>query len=602
MKALRKGFCNAVMTGGCRMNLKMKIMEWEARIKCTKSIIFKTSFILGLCLPVVIGVFSYVNLKFTEKRLIDIAVGEASKASDAIKGSLENAMLSNEKNSIQSIVETVGNEASIEDIKILDIAGQVKYAKNKTETGSVLDRTKIESCGICHFSAVPQRDNLTVILKKADGSRALRNVNPIDNKKECRGCHDPSQKVIGKLLVDFSIKDADRVIKENKMLLTASAAATAMTAVIICAAALLILLKPGLHRLTKKVKETAQGNYDTLIDVKGNDEIALLSSEFNNMINAIKERDMKIGEQLNIHTTLFNISAILKRAVSLSEDIGLILNALNIGLNIEECALLLIKENGSVELKGYVGMPEEKADFVRLTLEELFELSRLPVSREMEEIAAVIGEKEKLMGDEVFVAAGDGKILNDFIVAPLKAGNAILGAITVHKIKDRAINDPEIKNLLSIVAVAMSPYIFIGLCLDKRTAMQDNPFDAFVNDIQRNIDKVEEYQGVLSLAVMTVENYKDMAGKIGAKKASEKIKDIEAAVSSAIDKVHEAVRISEDRIAVLLPMIPKTEAEEIIGKAAAGIAADIALTYKVVTYPEDGTTPEDIVHAAQGNA
>lgn len=581
------------------MNLKMKIMEWEPKIKCTSSIIFKTALILGLCLFVVISVFSHVNVKFTEKQLTDIAINEASKASNAIKGSLENAMLSNEKNSIQSIVEIVGNEASIEDIKILDISGQIKYSKNKAEIDKILDKSTIQSCGFCHFKEIPQRDNLTVMFKKSDESRVLRNVNPIDNKKDCHGCHNPSQKVLGKLLVDFSIKDADRIVKKNKMLLIASAAVTVLTAAIICTAVLLILVKSRLHQLIKKVKETAQGNYNSTVEVKGNDEIALLSSEFNNMVNTIKQRDMKINEQLNIHMTLFNISSILKRATSLDEDINLILNALNVGLNIEECALLLIKENGAVELKGYIGMTEEKADFVRLTIEELFELSRLPVSREREEIAAVVGEKDKLMADEVFVAAGDGNILDDFIIAPLKAGNNILGAITVHKIKDRPINDPEIKNLLSIVATAMAPHVFIGLSIDKRAGMENNPFDAFMTVIQEYMEKADEYQGFLTLASLTVANYRDMTNKLGAKKASDIIKDKALLISSAIDKVHAMVRISDNRLAVLLPMIAKTEAAEIIEKALSGINNDIIFDCRLATYPEDGTTPEDIINAAR---
>jgi GGDEF domain-containing protein/HAMP domain-containing protein len=580
------------------MNKKIKIIDWEPKIKCTRSIIFKAAFAVVLCLFIVITVFSWINVKSIAKRLTDIAVNEASKASNAIKGSLENAMLFNERNSIQSIIETVGNEASIEDIKILNIGGQVKYAKNKAEIGSVLDRTKIGSCGLCHSVAIPQRDNLTVIFKKADGSRVLRNVNPIDNKKECYGCHDSSQKVIGKLLVDFNVKDVDMVVKENRMFLVASSAATVLTAAIICIISLLILIKPRLHRLTKKVKETAQGNYESVIDVEGNDEIALLSSEFNGMINAIRERDIRISEQLNVHTTLFNVSSILKRATSLDEDISLILHALSIGLNIEECSFLLIKEGGNVELKGYIGMTEEKADLVRLTIEELFEISRLPLSREREEIAAVIGEKEKLMGDEVFVAAGDGKVLDDFVIAPLKAGNTILGAITVHKIKDRAVNDPEIKNLFSIVATAIAPHVLIGLSLDKSTAMQNSPFEAFIQVLQAHIDRVEEYQGILSLAIITIENYRDIANKIGVEKASDKIRDVAAAVSSAIEKVHETTRISEDRLVVILPMIPKSDATNIIENATAGINGDIVLAYRITAYPEDGETAEQLMHAA----
>jgi nitrate/nitrite-specific signal transduction histidine kinase len=109
-------------------------------------------------------------------------------------------------------------------------------------------------------------------------------------------------------------------------------------------------LKPKLHRLTKEVRHVARGNYDALIEVRGEDEIAVLSTEFNNMVEAIKQRDEKINSQLKTFTTLFDISSILKRAESLQEDITLILNALEVGLNIQQCSILFIDDIGKVEL------------------------------------------------------------------------------------------------------------------------------------------------------------------------------------------------------------------------------------------------------------
>jgi HAMP domain-containing protein/GGDEF domain-containing protein len=577
----------------------MKIAEWESSIiKCTRSLIFKVAALLAIGLFVVISIFSNANVRITEKRLLEIATNEASKTSNAIKGSLENAMVADEKTSVPFIIEAVSNNESVEDMKVLNIGGQIRYAKNKTEIDRVLDKTKIEGCNICHMAAMPMRDNLTVIFKKADGSRVLRNVNPIDNKKECFGCHDPGQKIIGKLLIDFSVKDADTMVRKNRNLLIGTAAASVLTAVFVCTAVLLVLVRPRLHRLTKKVKETSEGDYSTTVEVKGDDEIAILSSEFNNMVMSIKDRDERIKQQLNTHTTLYNICAILKRASSLREEINLILNALTVGLNIEQCTILHIAENGKVELKGFAGLTEEQADTVRLVIETMFELSMMPVSKEREEIEAVICEKDKIIGDEVFVAAGTGKAWEDFIIAPLSAGGRLIGAITVHKIKDREINDPEIKNTLSIIATAMSPQIYIGLCLDKTASMQESPFDAIISDIQRNIEKAGQYQGGLSLIVIRAENYEDVVKKIGVRKASDSIREALIVISSSIDKVHETTRIRQDSAIVLLPMVTGSDALDTMQKATEKYTGDIAWQFRAAYYPDDGATAEDILHKA----
>ncbi|GER93212.1 hypothetical protein A45J_0948 [hot springs metagenome] len=576
----------------------MKIAEWEPKIKCTKSLIFKTTVLLIIGLFVVISIFSHTNIMLTEKRLLEIASNEASKTSDAVKGSLKNAMLSNNRQVIDSIISTVSNEASIEDIKILDISGQIKYAKDSSEVGMSLDRTKIKSCNICHASAVPPRNNLTVIFEKTDGSKILRNVNPIDNEKECFSCHDQSQKVLGKLLVDFKINDLQNIVKGNRKILIASAAATLITALIIVAAVLVIYLKPKLHNLTKNIRKTAEGNYDTHIKVKGQDEIAVLSQEFNNMINAIKQRDEKIKNQLKTFTTIYDVSSILKRAESLQEDIMLILNTLEMGLNIEQCTILFIDDTGNVELKGYVGLTQEDADLVRLVIEEMFEISKMPVSREKEEIKAVIGEKDKILGDEVFIAAGDGKLIRDFIIAPLKAGGRVIGAITVHKIKDSDIHASEIKDTISIIATAMSPYIHIGLCLEKRASMQESPFDALIATIQRNIERAEQYQGGLSLIIIKAENYEDIIKKIGTIKASDNIRKALIEISAFIDKVHEIIRMTENSAAIILPIVAESEALDIVHKATGRCTNDIVWQFKSAYYPDDGTLAEEILHKA----
>lgn len=576
----------------------MKVTEWEPRIKCTKSLIFKVAVSLAIGLFIVISIFSHTNVKLTEKKLLEIATNEASKTSDAIKGSLKDAMLKNNRQLIDSIVSTVSKEASIEDIKIIGITGEIKYAKDKSEIGQTIDRTKIKSCSLCHKDVLPSRNNLTVIFRNPDNSRVLRNVNPIDNEKECHACHDPLQKVLGKLLVDFKIKDMDNIVKDNRSLLIVSQATALITALLITIGVLVVYLKPKLHKLTKNIKKTSQGSYDTAIEVRGEDEIAILSQEFNNMIKAIKDRDERIQKQLNIHTTLYDICSILKQASSLQEEVNLILNALSVGLNIEQCTILYIDENGSVELKGYTGLLEEQAEMVRLVIEEMFEISAMPVSKEREEIEVVLCEKNKILGDEVFVTQGDGKILQDFIIAPLKAGGRVLGAITVHKIRDKEINDAEIKNTLSIIATAMSPYIHIGLCLDKQASLQESPYEAIISNIQKNIEKVEQYQGGLSLILIKAENFADIVAKVGISKASDTLRKALVAISSYIDKVHEITQITKDTAVLLLPMVVESDALDIVRQAASRYTGDIIWQFKSAYYPDDGTSAEEILYKA----
>ena len=197
------------------------------------SIGFKMAVAVAISLFAVISIFSHTSVRLSEKKLMDLAQDDASKVSSAIKSSLENAMLAGERDSLQYIIDSIGKESMVRDIKIIDRDAMVKYAKNHAALNTQLDQTA-KSCRLCHQSGTPSHDNLTVMFTADDGTRVLRNVNPIHNDKRCHQCHDPGTDVLGKLLVDFSTKDIDQLVIENRQLLIFSAVATLLCSVALC--------------------------------------------------------------------------------------------------------------------------------------------------------------------------------------------------------------------------------------------------------------------------------------------------------------------------------------------------------------------------------
>jgi methyl-accepting chemotaxis protein len=554
---------------------------------------------LSIGLFAVISLFSHINVKLSEKRLLKMAGTEASKISDSIKSSLEEAMLSGDTKRIQAIVDVVSMQDHIEDIKIMSGDGRVKWAKNKAETGAVMDRTKIKTCAVCHKGDIPpKRESLTSVFEKEDGTRILRNVNPIDNKEECSLCHYSDKKVLGKLLVDFSIKDTDAVVSKNRNMLIVSAAATLLSAVMISMFVFGRLVVNPVGRLFKKVEEVANGNLDAVVEIKGSDEIALLGSYFNDMVAGIRHYISMIKkEHVDERLTLSNVCEILNRSRSIDEDVELILNAVSIGFGVEECTAMILDEAGNVTMKGFTGMDADRAELIRDYMETIFELSSISLSKEYSEVSSVIGEKDKILEGEIFVAPGNGADLADFLVVPLKAGGRILGAITVHKMKDRDIKDEEIKGLFSIIATSVAPHFYIGISQEDKKLMKTGPFNSFIESIEDNINRVKEYYGSLSLALFYAENYKMLCRKMGIREASDYVNEMGIKLSSAMGVVNETIRISEDRIAVLLPMITKSEAMDIISKALAEMPSDIAFVSTVVSFPEDGESALHLLHS-----
>lgn len=549
------------------------------KMKLKRSIGFKMAVAMTIGLFVVISFFSHTNVRISEKRLVAMAESEASKMSNAIKSSLDSAMFSSQADEVQVIIDAVGQERMVKDIKIIDIDGQVKRAKNKAEIGIHLDQTE-KSCAICHGGTSIRQGNLTVMFSSEDGSRILRNVNPIHNEQRCHGCHAPEAKMLGKLLIDFRTDDIDKMVEDNRKLLIISAVVTIFASVVLCFLLATVLAKNPLRNLLIKMK-VADENAEQDLEIVGEDEIAILHETYDSLMVAIEERNRKIKRQMDELTALFNVSEILNKSDSIDDNMELILKALHIGFHVEECAILLLDSASAFTLTGCHGMDNAKT-------------------------AALVGcmDKpallEKIRQGFPFIESDSEAGLPAFLCVPLKAANAIIGVITVHSLENMEITDDELQKSFSIIATTLAPHFQIGLAQSEKQKMLVSPFNAFTSLVENEITKVREYMGSLSLTSIRITNYKDLCQTKGARQASDLVQEIAVTLSANISAVHECTRISEDTIVLILPMLDAFEAPEIVNPALVALGVEALLSVNFATYPDTGDTAIDLLHALRG--
>lgn len=550
------------------------------KMKVKKSIGFKMAVAMAAGLFVVISLFSHTNVRISEKRLLAMAEKEASKMSNAIESSLDDAMLSNELERMEAIVKAVGQESMVEDIKIIALDGEVRHAKNKDEIGIVLDQSE-KSCALCHTQSglTASKKNLTVLFQKDDGGKILRNVNPIHNDSRCHGCHAADTEVLGKLLIDFSTNDIDVMVFDNRKLLIMSAVATLLASIFICYLLATVLVKKPLHRLLLKMKyvaDDAESSEDALVE--GEDEVAILSDTYDNMMAAIDARNRKIEEQMEEHRTLFNVSEILNRSDSIDENADLILQALNLGFNVQECAILLLEETGNMRLIGSVGVPEEKIGAI---------VACLSVSE--------IGSR--VLDGETFVVQAQNQCPTDILVAPLKAARKIIGAMAVLRMKDKDLKDEALARSFSIISTTIAPHFLIGMSKEEKEQLTVSPFHAFIDSIDTEINKVKEYFGSLSLVMVRIRDFDKLCDDKGMQGAAIAVQELAVAFSASLGVVNENLRITEDAFVVILPMIDKFEASEVAHNAVKEGAGALDVETRLATYPEDGETGLDLLAA-----
>lgn len=528
---------------------------------------------------IVISFFSHTSVRLSEKRLLAMAEEESAKMSKAIKSSLDTAMLNNEEGGVQGIIDALGQESMVRDIKIIDLNGEVKRAKTKADIGIVLDQGE-KSCALCHAGSQVSNQNLSVLFTLNNGTRILRNVNPIENEDRCHGCHDPQSRILGKLLVDFTTDDIEKMVVDNRKVLILSAVATLFTSVLLCFLLATVLVKNPLRNLLIKMK-AAEGDMDQQEYITGEDEIDVLDSTYDSLMTAIEERNQKIEQQMNELLALYNVSEILNKSTSIEDNVDLILKALQIGFHVEKCAILLLDGPSSFELKGCLGQDRDMA----------LELTDYLASPE---------QLEKIMQGNTFMAQGCGENKDAFLVVPLKAANTIIGVIAVCSVTGTEITADDLQKSFAIIATSLAPHFQIGLSQTEKQEMQISPFNSFISSVDNEIENVREYMGSLSLGTLKVTNYQDLCQTKGVEQASHLVQETASQFSANLSAVHQCTRLSEDVIAVILPMLDSFEATDAVQPVLSLLKTEAQLDLKLATFPDNGENGLELLHILQG--
>jgi signal transduction histidine kinase len=136
-------------------------------------------------------------------------------------------MLQNRKEDVRQIVETIGLQDQIAEIRIFDKTGKIIVSSNDSNVGTYVERNA-EGCNSCHLEnkELLIQEDPARIYKTKDDERLIGVMHPIYNEKQCFECHPPSQKILGVLDVVISLKEIDGALYKNKKILYFFLAAT----------------------------------------------------------------------------------------------------------------------------------------------------------------------------------------------------------------------------------------------------------------------------------------------------------------------------------------------------------------------------------------
>lgn len=277
------------------------------------SLVFRLIFIVSLTVVLSISLWAFVNVRNFKARNMETHIASTDRLSNSIKLGTHYAMMLNSRDDINQIINNIARQPEIENIRIYNKEGQIKFTNQPHEVDQFVD-IKAVACDICHKQdPAPSEISLeerTRIIQSPDGHRLLGIVQPICNDPGCAtsDCHfhSKNQTILGALDVVVSLKETDaQVVKMEQGVFSLAFFTILITSLIIFLTTFFFVKKP-IIKLVEGTRRIADGDYEANIDIGQAREIQPLGKAIRQMGKKIGAHQAALKKQKNKYQALFD--------------------------------------------------------------------------------------------------------------------------------------------------------------------------------------------------------------------------------------------------------------------------------------------------------
>ncbi len=274
-------------------------MDWK---NIHRKIGFKLIFLVGFTVLAIISVYSFFNIRSTSDVLLEEVERHANQLSETVKKSTRYDMLANRREHIHNIINTIGEEPCIRDVRVLNKEGEIMYSADSSDIGRVIDKNA-EACFGCHAENQPIeslsiKERTRIYKLHPDSSRVMGIINPIYNEPSCSvaecHAHEPEQKVLGVLDIIICLKNVDQNVHQAEVKMIAFAIISILSISFIIGFFVRRWVDKPVSQLVGATKSVASGNLNYTIENTRNDELGALADSFNNMTQKLSEARMQL--------------------------------------------------------------------------------------------------------------------------------------------------------------------------------------------------------------------------------------------------------------------------------------------------------------------
>lgn len=262
------------------MKVKTRLLNWKLRNK----IILHVLVIGGLTTFILAALYLTTQNDFTKATLQE----KAEMVATMIECNITHLM-HNEKDFLADpILERIVERNKIDHVRILDLAGEVMHSSVASEKGDQADKDLMDKLSLLYKDS---QDPEYFQIKNISSNVSLF---AIENKSECRHCHDHNLPVNGILEITINNKSAADLLLSNQKKGFVIALISLATLIFIILRLFDKIINQPLIRLKQQMVKVQEGNFDRPLILKKKDEIGELTESFNLMVKKLKDARAQI--------------------------------------------------------------------------------------------------------------------------------------------------------------------------------------------------------------------------------------------------------------------------------------------------------------------
>ncbi len=241
--------------------------------------IIKTKIIAVIALTIIltVGLASSIVITLQNRKMVDDKLADTAILGDIIERTIDSDMKEGDTKNVQKIIENIGKNREILNLRILSPDGTILRSTNTAELGRK-SRDYVKP----FFSGPSQKPALI-------NQTTINYFKNILNRKECYGCHDSKQAVTGIIQIKVDVSRSLLVIHSVKRLFVFSNILIVLLVSVILSILFSRLVMKPLKNLLATIHDVEAGNWNAKVKIGNKDEIGIIGASFNKMIEEINK-------------------------------------------------------------------------------------------------------------------------------------------------------------------------------------------------------------------------------------------------------------------------------------------------------------------------